>query len=349
VKIHIPEAVMSKCKTEVIQFTQSDKKFREIGGYLIGTYDRDFDVAQFILDVNSQSSTTRIKLSFDCYERVEQIIEQNPQLSYIGTWHVHPGRSKPHYSLTDKTTLFLEKLILETDNPCEYLHPRIHLIFSEDLIQVAAYTMQVELEVQIAEYWAITKNIEAEDITKLSDLIEDLQQIQVKFQDTVMKPQLNSMEEIIGRLGQARETFDALIERVEDIYTFMDIKTLIKREQKNLEKKIKSLIKKGDTIGIIFLTEEGGIELSDYRPAIIQEHFEMGVLIGFWRYYTIANPPLEFQKIFLANYYKKIDESPNPFVYIMVSPAGFQYFDVEPLNFQGITFSEIKVVREEFE
>jgi hypothetical protein len=347
VNVHIPEEALSNCKATVQEFTKSRKEFKELGGYLIGRYDGNFRVSQFILDEDSESTTTRIKLSFDCYEKVEQLLEKNSALSYIGTWHVHPGKSKPHYSLTDKSTLFLEKLILKTDNPSEYHCPRIHLIFSEDLEEISAYTMQVQLDAQIADYWTASQNIQSEDLDRLKVIIETTQEAKGEFESALKKPLPIILEDAMAHLGQAREDLDYLMMKLIDICEFMEIRTTLQGDRKRFEKELNSLIKKGETLGIFYLVDDDTIGLSEYHPTEIQGYFDSGMLIGFWRHYKIPDPPLTFQKIFLANFYKKIEE--NRFVYLKSTPNGLQYFYVEHPDFQGITFEEITIMRDEIE
>ena len=175
--VHIPKDSLTKCKEAVQQFRKISSDFKEIGGYLIGNYNGDFEIMEFLLDANAESTTTRIKLSAECFERVEESLSKTPELLYIGTWHVHPGKSKPVFSPTDRSTLFLEKLVIETDNPKEYKCPRIHLIFSEDLQQISAYTMQVNLDYEITDYWEAEKQVNDNDIDRIDAFIKKLTDI----------------------------------------------------------------------------------------------------------------------------------------------------------------------------
>ncbi len=345
VNVHIPEEALSRCKATVQEFTKTRKEFKELGGYLIGTYDSNFRVSDFILDEDSESTTTRIKLSFACYEKVEGILETNSALSYIGTWHMHPGKSKPHYSLTDKTTLFLEKLVLKTDNPSEYHCPRIHLIFSEDLEEISAYTMQVQLDAQIADYWTEPQNIQSEDLERLKGIIETTQAVKGEFESALKQPLPTILEAALEHLGQAREDIDYLMAKLIDVCEFMEIRSTLEGDRKRFEKELKSLIKKGATLGIFYQSDDKKIGFSEYHPTQIQGFFDSGMLIGFWRHYHILDPPFAFQKIFLANFYKKIEEG--RFVYIMSTPNGLHYFFVNRPDFQGITFEEITITRDE--
>ncbi|HUX99824.1 MAG TPA: hypothetical protein VMV49_09740 [Candidatus Deferrimicrobium sp.] len=347
-KIYLPASSLDECRTNIKAFLQSKSGFKEIGGYLLGKYKGDCTITEFLLDTNAESTGTRIKLSFDCFQRVEQILDEKPEISYIGTWHVHPGAMKPHFSSTDESTLFLEKLIIETDNPKEFKCPRIHLIFNETLEQISAYTMHVEIEVHLEDYWELEKSIEASDINQIDPLIKKLQELKKNLQTYAKKPSAVVIDDCFGSLGEIREGIDSLIDLVEEISEFMEIKKIVKNEKNNIEKNLRDLIKNGETLGIITLKDETKIELNAYRPSLIQNHIEDGTLLGFWRHYPIDKPPIEFQNIFIANFFRKVGTNLNtPFIYLLSEPTSISFFELNLIDFAGISFEEVEIVQEE--
>ncbi len=347
-QVQLPSEPLTKCKEAVQEFLKKCQEFREIGGYLIGIYDGIFTIKEFILDENAQSTTTRLKLSAECFQQVEDRLSKNPTLQYIGTWHVHPGKMKPAYSTTDVSTLFLEKLVIETDNPKEFQCPRIHLIFNEDMSQVSAFTMQINLEYQLMNLSELKYYLRENDINRIDEIIEKLQIIKKDLKSYQNNQESGLLDNCFDELGIIRDEVDQLLDLIEDTSTFQEFFTIIQKEKNNIEKKLKSLIKKGETLGIITMVNNKTLNLDQYRPSLIEEHLEDGTLLGFWKHYLVAHPPIEFQKIFIANFFRKLHgNSEESFIYILSAPSTIQFYGLKILELSGISFEEITITQEE--
>ena len=348
--VHIPKQPLEKCKENVQAFKKTLSGFKEMGGYLIGSYDGNFTVNEFILDSKSEATGTRIKLSAECFQQVQEILAKQPNLCYIGTWHVHPGKTKPTFSHTDESTLFLEKLVIKTDNPKEYRTPRIHLIFSEDLQLISAYTMHLELDYELFDLWKVDKNIQDSDVDRADEVIERLQRVKTEFQRYEKTQKLEILEDCFYELGEIRREVDQLIDITEEISDFQETLQLIRNEKKNIEKQIKAKLKAGAQIGIIIMNTEQKIDLLDYRPNLLNQHQEAGALIGFWKNYPQEKPPIELQEIFLTNFFMKIGEDYlGSCIYILSNPTGITFSYLKITEFSGISFEEVEIALEEVE
>jgi len=348
VKVNIPAAPLTKCRELVQEFRKSKSEFKEMGGYLIGTYDGDFTITEFLLDTNAESTGIRIKLSAECYHEVEEKLKTQSSLSYVGTWHIHPGKSKPTYSQTDRSTLFLEKLVIKTDNPKEFRCPRIHLIFSEDLTQISAYTLHVNLEYDYYDLWNADKNIQDSDITKTDEIINRLQRVKKEFQHFKKEQKLKVLENCYYELGEVRREIDELIDNTEEISDFQEMLQLITKEKRNIESRIKSKLKSGDRIGILVKNGEQQTDLLDYRPNLMTQYQENSELIGFWKHYSQDDPSIEFQEIFFTNFFVKTGEDYlTTYIYILSSPSNIAFFALHFSEFSGISFDEVEILLEE--
>lgn len=346
--INIPEDSLNNCKELIQEFQKSQSGFKELGGYLIGSYDGNFSIQEFILDKNADATGTRIKLSAECFHQVEQKLAQNNALMYVGTWHVHPGKSKPTFSHTDESTLFLEKLVIKTDNPKEFQCPRIHLIFSQDLKLISAFSMVIDLEYTQLDYWTNERTLDDEKFTQIDTLVQNLQDVKNELMKYRKNQDLNILDHAFTELGEIRETLDEVLDNIEEVSEYQEIFKIIQKEQKIIEKQLKHKIEEGSTLGLIILTEEEKITLIDYLPNNIAKHQEEDTLIGFWRHFSIQDPPAELQEIFLANFFLKVQENPRiSYIYISSDPKGFKYNDLNLLEFMGISFEEIEIVLEE--
>ncbi|NVM55199.1 MAG: hypothetical protein HWN66_15950 [Candidatus Helarchaeota archaeon] len=348
--VHIPEEPLTKCKGLVQEFQKSQSDFKELGGYLVGIYDGDFTIKEFLLDTNAEATGTRIKLSADCFQQVEQALAKQPAFIYIGTWHVHPGKSKPIYSHTDESTLFLEKLVIKTDNPKEFQCPRIHLIFSEDLSEISAFTMRVELDYHLSDYWKSEKDIGDGDLDRIEKMTEGLQKIKQEFQRYKKNPKVEILDACFSELGEVRDELDQLIDLVETILDFQEILQIIQKNKKKIETQVKSKIHKGQLLGIIILNEKESVDLAEYRPHLITDHQDDGTLLGFWRHFSMEHPPIELQEIFFSNFYNKIQSNANPsYIYVMSDPTGIKFFDLTMTEFTGISFNEVEIAQTEMD
>ncbi|MFX1295719.1 MAG: hypothetical protein ACFFD2_12820 [Promethearchaeota archaeon] len=346
--VHIPRNTLAKCKNLVQEFTKKHSEFKEVGGYLIGSYDGNFIVKEFILDINAESTPIRIKLSAECFQQVEEYLAKSSHLLYIGTWHVHPGKLKPIFSSTDQSTLFLEKMVIETDNPKEFKCPRIHLIFSEDLTQISAYTMHISLDYQLNKYWTLEKQVNEVDINSINNIIEKSTDIKKQFQKYKKTKDLDILNNCFSILGNIREDIDQLIDLMEDISDFKEISSIIYKERKNIEKDLKYQIKNGEPLGIITLNENEKVNLIQYRPHFIKEYQEGGTLLGFWKHFPISKPPIALQEVFFANFFRKLEaDSNNLFIYILSGPTDINFYGLKILKYSGISFKEVQITLEE--
>jgi hypothetical protein len=230
-KIHISDAALDDCKDQVQKFIKKGSAFKEIGGYMVGIYDGDFQIEKLLLDTNGDSTSTQIKISTACYDRVQELLADHPEWQHIGTWHVHPGKRKPAYSVTDQTTLFLEKAIIQTDNPEEYNCPRIHLIFSEDLKEVSGFKMHINLTYEMKDYWNLEKTINEEDIDQVDAITGNLQEIKTKFLKYKKKRDKDALDECFSELGNIYEEIEHLIDDVETVLDFQEIYLALNKER----------------------------------------------------------------------------------------------------------------------
>lgn len=347
-KISISDDALMDCREQAQKFIKKGSEFKEIGGYLLGTYDGNLSVEKFLLDTDAESTSTQIKLSFECFYRIEEIIADQPQWQYIGTWHVHPGKSKPNYSFTDQSTLFLEKLIIETDNPEEYNCPRVHLIFSDNLKEISAYTMHIEMAYELNDYWKLEKTINDNDIDQVDEITENLQIIKENFQKYRKKQNAEILEDSFSELGNIYEDISHIIDNIENILDFQENYIALSKERKNIENQLKSLVENGETLGIITLNKAKKIDFFKYRPNLLAEHLDDGTLIGFWRHFPLNNPPIELQEIFFANFFRKTEQNLGPStIYILSDPSSIKFYDLALTEFLGISFIEVEIIQPE--
>ncbi|MDD1778140.1 MAG: hypothetical protein LUQ65_08205 [Candidatus Helarchaeota archaeon] len=347
-KIHISNAALDDCKEQVQKFSKKGSDFKEIGGYLVGTYDGDFQIEKFLLDTDGESTSIQIKISTACYDRVQELLADHQEWQHIGTWHVHPGKRKPAYSLTDQTTLFLEKAIIQTDNPEEYNCPRIHLIFSEDLKEISGFKMHIDLAYEMKDYWNLEKTINEEDIDQVDAITEDLGEIKTKFLKYKKKQDTDALEECFSKLGNIYEEIEVLIDEVENIIDFQEIFLALSKERKNIENQLKAFVKNGETLGILAFNDTKKIELFKYRPNLITDHQEDGTLLGFWRHFPMINPPIELQEVFFTNFFRKIEKDlSTSIIYILSDPSTIKFYDLKITEFLGISFVEVEIIKKE--
>ena len=71
-------------------------------------------------------------------------------------------------------------------------------------------------------------------------------------------------------------------------------------------------------------------------------------LLGFWRHFSIEQPPIEFQEIFFANFLRKVEEnSTGIFVYILSDPSNIKFYSLELIGLSGISFKDVQITLEE--
>ena len=111
------------------------------------------DVKELLVDALARSTPARIQLSSEVFEDARKWLVTNPHRSgrinaIVGTWHTHPPGAN-FYSHTDESTLFRDKMRLDTDDPSLTLTPWAHLIFPGFAISSTAaicFTMQVSAD-----------------------------------------------------------------------------------------------------------------------------------------------------------------------------------------------------------
>lgn len=120
--------------------------FREEGGYLLGFFlDRNVYVTSATYDRRAEGSMGLLKLSYEAHQDAQIVKERlNPlPLVRVGTWHTHPPGFGPDYSYTDERHLFLESMVLTTDDPSDCVAPTHHLILSSMAGEVMAKTFRM--------------------------------------------------------------------------------------------------------------------------------------------------------------------------------------------------------------
>jgi hypothetical protein len=133
--------------------------FIEIGGSTLGGFDgRVFSSECFIHDDLAIANAASIKFNIDSI-RLAQEEAKRRDLRVIGTWHVHPPSFGVKFSSTDENFLFLERMLIRTDDPIAEA-PKVHVILDIENQKIAAYSMRIgvnygfepiELDSQLAE------------------------------------------------------------------------------------------------------------------------------------------------------------------------------------------------------
>ena len=255
-KVVIDSEAIEKCKETIQEHYGDNKNFKEVGGYMIGTFNgEEFHVKYFHLDKNAESTAIRIKLSVEAFHEIEEKMKDSPDRLYIGTWHVHPGSDKPMYSHVDKSTLFLERIILETDNPENLDCPKIHIIFNSSLTEHSCYTMDLKFDYlcEPLDPSVVESIVDPENIDVGIDILKDSKGLlKGRSIDDYYKLQKN-----------IEETYDSLDSISEQLNLVMDILKEFDWYEKNegrIKKVIKEAIKNRERLGLI-ITENKIIHL----------------------------------------------------------------------------------------
>ena len=96
------------------------------------------------------------------------------------------------------------------------------------------------------------------------------------------------------------------------------------------------------------MTEDEKIEFREYRPQLIKEFQEDGTLLGFWRHFSVEEPPIEFQEVFFANFLRKIEANSTGInIYILSDPSGIQFYHLELIELTGIAFKDVQILVQE--
>jgi len=119
--------------------------FMEIGGQAIGDFDgRHFTVDCLLHDDLARADAASIRFSTDS-SRIAREEAGKRGINVMGTWHVHPPSFGVRFSSTDEGFLFIERMLLKTDDPFAET-PRVHLIFDLEKQEVAAYSMKIDVD-----------------------------------------------------------------------------------------------------------------------------------------------------------------------------------------------------------
>ena len=336
-EVVIDKKNIENCKKEVKEFLKGNS-FHEVGGYLIGTYDGNMQVELFFLDERAESTSTRIKLNSDTFLEVEKLLDKN-NFQYIGTWHVHPGRGSPVKSEIDESTLFLERLVLETDNPEQYNCPRIHIIFNQDFSKIKCYSMQVKLDYEIIEVETISEsNIELDSIDIIKDKLNVLEYSPEKIE-------IDEMDEIYNKLVEIRDIIDSTLDSIESLIIFEEFNEAFYDNTEVIENIILKNIRNNENIGILAINDKKSVIELPYRPANINPSDLNLELFGFWKYFPYNRIDPQFEEIFLLNFFLKIEnEYNNQFFYFRCNKE----LRVEPYilrfsSYNGLDFIEIEI------
>ncbi|MHA1694118.1 MAG: hypothetical protein ACTSXT_09915 [Candidatus Helarchaeota archaeon] len=335
----VKDKTIEECKNEVNEFLKG-KSFHEVGGYLIGTYDYDASIELFFLDKKAESTSTRIKLSSDSFLEVEKLLTKFPNFQYLGTWHVHPGKGLPIKSEIDEATLFLERFVIETDNPEQYKCPRIHIIFNENFTEMRCYTMNLDLDYELFEVESMTKsNLDLLDIINI--IKEKLNEIEISNG----KIDLDDLEDIYNNLVEIRDMIDGSLDSLESLFIFEEFKEIFYNNTENIENIILSNIRNNVNIGILTMTDKKVIIGLPYHPEIIDSADVNSELFGFWKYFPYTKIDLSFEKIFLTNFYLKTkEEYSNQFFYFRCNKElRIEPFVVRFNSYDGLRYDEVEL------
>lgn len=166
--IIINKDIIYNCVEQVFSYLKNKRSFVEVGGYLIGNFQEVPHVELFDIDLDANSTSASIRFSDNYYFLVEDKIktlsnEKGKEYRILGTWHIHPRSFGVEFSPIDEKYLFLERMLITTDEPYAS-HPIIHIIFDQDITCVKAYTMVVR-----PEYILTEQSFISEDINKAID------------------------------------------------------------------------------------------------------------------------------------------------------------------------------------
>jgi len=343
-KVFIDVKAIEECK-QTIQEYYDNKDFKEVGGYMLGIFNgEEFHVKSFYLDKHAQSTAVRIKLSVDAFHEMEEILANSENWLYIGTWHVHPGMNKPFYSSVDVSTLFLERIILDTDNPENLEAPKIHIIFNSALSEHSCYIMDLKFD-----YYCEPLDpsvVESIVDSELLDVGIDI----LKESKTLLKGgELENYYKLQKNIEDTYENLDSLSDQIRLALDILNEFAWYEKQEGRIHKVIKNAIKNGERLGVIYSENKKKIDNLKYRPKYIKKTFEEGSLVGFWVLFPYENVDELFLKIFLANFYNKVESEPGDiFLFFLVQKIKND-IDIEPffLNFNSI--AETKYIELETE
>ncbi len=342
-RVIIDSSVIESCK-QTIQECYGEKAFKEVGGYILGMFDgENFQVKSLYLDKYAESTSIRIKLSVDAFHEVEEILSQSPEMMYIGTWHVHPGTDKPAYSNVDVSTLFLERVIIDTDNPESLKCPKIHIIFNNSLTEYSCYTMDIFFNFLCEPLdSSVAKNLVEAELLEigLDALTESKTLLKLETLESYINLQKN-IEEVYNNL-------DLISDQINFALDFFNELEWYNKVENKIEKIIKNEIKNGERIGVISSENEKKIESLKYRPKNIKNSYTDGSLVGFWVLFPYESISDMFLKIFYANFFKKIETEPGDvFLFFLVQKIKEEImikpFFLNFTSFEGISYIELEM------
>ena len=293
--------------------------FKEQGGYLLGRFNGiKYEIEKFLIDTNAQSTSTRIKLSAEAFREVEEINEKNHELQYIGTWHIHPGMTKPLYSVTDVNSLFLERLIIDTDNPEQFTCPKIHLIFNSDLSQLSCFTLKLDIEMIIFELKSILigQIVQQGTLNKIITDLSNSKQLIERINNSPLDEK--NIDDIYSNLLGIKAEIGNIISRIDFGLEIRDFHDIFTRNESKIMSHVISEIKNGTSIGILINKESNKIQFEKYRPKFIKMADDNDNILGFWKFLEYENTELEFDKIFMANFVKKLELPNENYLFIKI-------------------------------
>ncbi|MHA1270164.1 MAG: hypothetical protein ACTSPY_10295 [Candidatus Helarchaeota archaeon] len=338
----INKKTIEECREQVNKFMKGEN-FKEVGGYLIGTYDYNMNIELLFLDKLAESTPIRIKLSSESFIEVENLLNKFPNFQYIGTWHVHPGKNIPFKSEIDEATLFLERFVLETDNPEQFKCPRIHLIFNENFTEVKCYSMKANIDVELLEVEAVFKpNVDLNVIEIIRNRLNEIEFTPNNVEDI----EIDELDEIYNNLVEIRDLIDSSLDSIESLIMFEESKEIFYNNTDIIEDIILLNIRNNINIGLLAVNDKNVVIDLPYRPANFDPSDLDSDLFGFWKYYPYKRIDPLFENIFLANFYLKLEEqdySTQFFYFRCNKELRIEPFILKFNSFKGITYEEIKL------
>jgi len=338
--VEIEESAIDIIKNEA-ETINKGKEFNEFGGYLIGLFDGNrITVKNFHLDKYSDSTSTRIKLSTEAFNEIEEIIAKDPQLIHVGTWHVHPGDKEPFYSQTDLSTLFLEKLRITTDNPVNVDTPLIHVIFNQDMSLYNCFTLNVNANlksVNLNEPLG-TSFLNRTFYDDSSELLHGLKEILNETMTT------EDIELAMTNCEEIEDNMEDLRIQLRIMHEVQSYNTYYNENLKDITKKITTFIKETEKIGIIYIDKDSKLQVKAYRPKNIKETYKNESLLGFFIQLPFNSITNYLEQVFIFNFLQKLSNPESePYIHVQITNENAlnpKFFYLE--SFEEIFYEKIE-------